>query len=412
MNAPAPADPLRVSIASGSSRPVDRLIPRASVVCASTSTKTQKTLCDLTAVPAEPWRALHARAIEPNAYFHPLWALPVARFARGRDGALALLAWDRAGHDRLTGLMPVRWARRALSLPIPMLVGWNGYASLAVPMLDRDQAVDAAGALLEAARKAGARALFLPGTAVEGTAFAALKTALAERGLTFDVLRSFRRAALDATQDGDATLRSALGAKKLKELRRQRHRLEDAGSISIEIATTPADVAAALERFLVLEQQGWKGLRGTGLGQHEGDTSFIREAATALAAEGRFEVISLTRNGSAIASGLVLRDQDRAYFFKIAMDESEARTSPGVQLTLDLTRHLCADAAINFADSSADGEHPMIDHVWRERIEIADVFTPLYPSDPVAAAIRSLLRARYAAIECFRAMRRFKEKLS
>ncbi len=88
----------------------------------------------------------------------------------------------------------------------------------------------------------------------------------------------------------------------------------------------------------------------------------------------------------------MLRDQDRAYFFKIAMDENEARTSPGVQLTLDLTRHLCGDATVRFADSSADGEHPMIDHIWRERIEIADVFIPLYPSDPIAAAIKALLR--------------------
>jgi CelD/BcsL family acetyltransferase involved in cellulose biosynthesis len=388
------------------------MTPKLSVVSASADTKTHATLCDLTAVPVAPWRALHARAIEPNAYFHPLWALPVARFARGRGDALALLAFDRADHDRLIGLMPVRWAKRALSLPVPMLVGWNGYASLAVPTLDRDHAVDAANALLDAARNAGARALFLPGTATDGMAFAAVKMALSERGLSFDAMRSFRRAALNATQDGDTTLRAALGAKKLKELRRQRHRLEDSGPISIDIATTPADVAAALDRFLSLEQKGWKGLRGTGLGQHEGDTAFIRDASAALAAEGRFEIISLMRNGTTIASGLVLRDQDRAYFFKIAMDESEARTSPGVQLTLDLTRHLCADAAITCADSSADGEHPMIDHVWRERIEIADVFIPLYPSDPIAAGIKTLIRARYAAIEGVRTVRRFKEKLS
>lgn len=412
MNAPAPADPLRVTVSSGTPRPADRMTPKLSIVAASTNTKTHTTLSDLAAIPLAPWRALHARAVEPNAYFHPLWALPVSRFARGRGDALALLAWDRNDADRLIGLMPVRWAKRALSLPVPMLVGWNGYASLAVPTLDRDNAVDAANALLDAARQAGAHALFLPGTATEGVAFAAMKMALSERGLSFDIMRSFRRAALDATEDADTTLRSALGAKKLKELRRQRHRLEDAGPIAIEIASTPADVAAALEHFLQIEQRGWKGLRGTGLGQHEGDTAFIREASAALAAEGRFEIVSLTRNGSVIASGLVLRDQDRAYFFKIAMDESEARTSPGVQLTLDLTRHLCADAAVRFADSSADGEHPMIDHVWRERIEIADVFIPLSPSDPVAAAIKALIRARYAAIECVRTIRRFKEKLS
>lgn len=411
MNAPAPVDPVRVSAPSGIAHAAARVTPRLSIVT-SAKPAMRVALSDLTAVPVAAWRALHKRAIQPNAYFNPLWALPVSRFARGRDGALALLAWDHADHDRLIGLLPVRWARRALSLPVPMLVGWNGYASLSIPTLDRDCAAEAAGALIDAARQAGARALFLPGMAIEGAAFTAIRHALSDHRLTFDVMRSFRRAALDATQDGDLTLRSALGAKKLKELRRQRNRLEDAGPIRIEIASTPDDVAKALDHFLALEQKGWKGLRGTGLGQHEGDTTFIREAATALAAEGLFEIISLTRNDTTIASGLVLRDQDCAYFFKIAMDESEARTSPGVQLTLDLTRHLCADAGVRFADSSADGEHPMIDHVWRERIEIADVFIPLYPSDPVAAAIKALVRARHAAIECVRTMRRFKEKLS
>ncbi len=411
MKSPASADSVRVSAPSGIAHAAARATPKPSVV-ASADLATRTTLSDLSAVPAAPWRALHARAIQPNAYFNPLWALPVSRFARDRGGALALLAWDRSERDRLIGLMPVRWARRALSLPVPLLVGWNGYASLAIPTLDRDHANEAAGALLDAARKAGARALFLPGMATEGAASTAIRHGVSERGLTFDVMRSFRRAALDATSDGDITLRSALGAKKLKELRRQRNRLEDTGPVRIDIASTPNDVAKALEDFLALEQTGWKGLRGTGLGQHEGDTAFIREASAALAAEGRFNIVSLTRNGSTIASGLVLRDQDCAYFFKIAMDESEARTSPGVQLTLDLTRHLCADPAIRFADSSADSEHPMIDHVWRERIEIADVFIPLYPSDPMAAAIKTLLRVRYAAIECVRTMRRFKEKLS
>jgi len=369
-------------------------------------------LMELTAVPAAPWRALHQRAIEPNAYYDPLWAVPVSRYARGRRDALALLASDHAEPGRLTGLMPVRWAKQALSLPVPMLVGWSGYAMLAIPPLDRDHATQAAHGLINAARNAGARALFLPGAAIEGEAFGALQDALSEQGLSFEVLRSFRRATLDATQQGDEALKSALGAKKLKELRRQRNRLEDEGPLTVEIAQTPEAVAKALEDFLWLEKQGWKGERGTGLGQDDGDTAFIRAAATALAAERRFEIIALTRNGATLASGLILRDQDRAYFFKIAMDEKAARTSPGVQLTLDLTRHLCADPTIRSADSSADGEHPMIDHVWRGRLAIADVFIPLYPRDPVAAASKQLLRARYAAIACVHAVRRYREKMS
>jgi hypothetical protein len=92
------------------------------------------------------------------------------------------------------------------------------------------------------------------------------------------------------------------------------------------------------------------------------------------------------------------------------MDEREARCSPGVQLTLDLTRHLCADPDIDFADSSTDIAHSMIEHIWRERIEIADVFIALKPGDPVAAGLRLLVQARYRALDLARTARRLVRK--
>lgn len=375
------------------------------------SSVTASSLTALASVPIAAWEALAARAIEPNACYLPSWALPVSRHARGRSDALALTAFDSTAPDRLTGLMPVRWASRALSLPVPLLVSWNAYAPFSVPLLDRDCAVEAAGALLDAAKAAGAHGLLLQTIATGGPAYAALHAALERRGLTPEIMRGFRRAGLDAHKNPDGVLREALSAKKLKELRRQRHRLEDTGTVAFGVASSPDRIGPALEAFLALEAKSWKGERGTALLQHPGDAAFIREAAPALAARGQFEIVSLTRNGETLASGLILRDAGRAFFFKIAMDESEARTSPGVQLTLDLTRHLCADPAIAFADSTADGEHPMIDHIWRERIEIADVFVPLSPRDPYAAAIRALVTARARAIDFIKAIRRIREKL-
>lgn len=368
-------------------------------------------LTPLTSVPVIAWEALAAGSIEPNACYLPSWALAAANHARGYGDALALAACDRAAPGRLTGLMPVRWSRRALSLPVPLLVSWNAYAPYSVPLLDHDCAVDAADALIEAAMAAGARAILFQTIATGGKAFAAILAALDRRGLAAQVLRSYPRAGLDANQDPDAVLRSAIGAKKLKELRRQRHRLEDAGPVTFQTASTPSRIGPALEAFLALEAKGWKGKRGTAMIRRAGDAAFIRNAAAALAARGQFEVVSLTRNGETLASGLILRDRGRAFFFKIAIDERCARTSPGVQLTLELTKQLCADPSITFADSCADRDHPMIDHVWRERIEIADVFVGLSPRDAGAAAIRALLAARYAAIEFVRAMRRTSENV-
>jgi CelD/BcsL family acetyltransferase involved in cellulose biosynthesis len=407
MSAPIHADQLHAP----ASTPV-RHRPRAHHVVITRATLVPAVLSALDSISIPAWDALAARAIEPNACYLPPWALAVAGHARGRGGALALAAFDRSAPDRLTGLMPVRWARHALSLPGPLLVSWNAYASYSVPLLDRDRAVDAAGAMIDAASAAGARAILLQTIATGGPAYAAIHTALEQRGLTAEILCWFRRAGLDARQAADTVLHDALSAKKLKELRRQRHRLEDKGAVSFEVTSTPDGIGSALERFLCLEAGGWKGERGTAMIQHPGEAAFIREAALALSARGQFEVVRLVRNGDTLAAGLILRYGGRAFFFKIAIDETEARTSPGVQLTLELTRHFCADPAVAFADSTADSENPMIDPIWRERIDMTDVFVPLAPRDPYAAAIRALLKARYRAVDAVRAVRRIREKLS
>jgi GNAT acetyltransferase-like protein len=95
----------------------------------------------------------------------------------------------------------------------------------------------------------------------------------------------------------------------------------------------------------------------------------------------------------------VLRHRDRAFFFKLGVDERFAKFSPGVQLTLELTRHLCADPAIRFADSTAAPDHPMINPIWRGRLAIGDVLIPLRRRDPVVTLIRAALALRHAIRE-------------
>jgi CelD/BcsL family acetyltransferase involved in cellulose biosynthesis len=211
-------------------------------------------------------------------------------------------------------------------------------------------------------------------------------------------------------------LRDALGAKKLKELRRQRNRLADLGPVEFAIARAPEEITPALETFLSLESRGWKGARGTALAQHDGDRCFIRDAVMALAVQGRAEIATLSHGGIPVACGLVLRHLRRAYFFKIAIDEAQARTSPGVQLTLDLTRHFCENTDIDDVDSTADADHPMIDHVWRGRQPLCDLFAPTRPNnfvtDILSGVITGRAFARSQGSRLIRAYRHLKEKRS
>ena len=357
----------------------------------------------LTEVASEAWSALAVRAIEPNGYYLPEWELAVNASAIGRTGTSALCAWsDASPAAPLVGLMPAIPMRQAYRIPLPALVSGHPYGTLCTPLIDRDQPEAAVASLLRAAREAGARALILRDVSLEGAAMKAITGVLTRDGLRPRLLQSHVRACLDATREPDALLHDALGAKKLKELRRQRNRLADHGAITFEVARSSDDVGSATEIFLALEASGWKGARRTALIQSAGDAAFIRRATRALAATGQCEIVTLRAGTTPIAAGVVLRHQDRAFYFKIGVDERFAKFSPGVQLTLELTKHLCADPAISSADSTASPDHPMINPIWRERLAIGDALIPLRPNDPVVSLIEVTLRARLSARELAR----------
>lgn len=355
-------------------------------------------LAPLDTIATERWRLLSNNAIEPNGFYLPEWELAVNASAQARTNVSALTATAdaTAGNDnpRLIGLLPAISAWRAYGLPLPALVSADPYGVLGTPLLDRERADEAASRLMSSAREAGAHALILRDIPLDGAAMAALTRALTSNGLKPRILQSHARACLDATRDADELLREALGPKKLKELRRQRNRLAEHGEVIFTIATMPSEIKRDLAIFLNLEASGWKAKRGTALAQDDGDTAFVRRAVYDAAARGNCEIVTLHAGDTAVASGIVLRHIDRAFYFKLGVDERFAKCSPGVQLTLELTRHLCADPSIAMADSNAIPGHPMIDPIWRSRLAIGDVLIPLYRRDPFLLAIRLGLTLR------------------
>jgi CelD/BcsL family acetyltransferase involved in cellulose biosynthesis len=363
---------------------------------------------------AAAWRELAARALSPNVFYTPDFALAAAPVF-GAD-VQVLLVWSEEAPRRLVGLFPLRRERRYGPWP-PLLVGWtHPYAPLGVPLVDCARAVAVLGAALDFLSGRDAPALLLPLVPARGAWAEALAAALAERDAGVARFGAHRRALLAPGERRDGYVRRALAPRKRKELARQARRLaEEQGAPTFAQATTPAAVAAALDAFMALEARGWKGRAGGAAAAREDVAAFVRRAVRDLAARGDAGVAELAAAGRPLASGVVLRSGDHAWFWKIAYDESAARFSPGVQLTLALTETLVADATLAQVDSCATAGHPMIEGVWCERLALADCLIDVGRRDAGGMGARAhaarfalvcrLEAARRAAVGAVRRMR-------
>ncbi len=354
---------------------------------------------------AGEWRELAERALEPNVFYEPSFALPAARVF-GRDAG-AMLVWSQTQPRRLLGFFPARIERRRYGFTLPVLVGLtHPYGPLGVPLVEREAAAPVIAAWLT--HLAGDAALpgflllpFLP----EDGAFATMLAMIVRRAQmpTADFNRR-RRALLAPSGERSLYLEQAIGARQQKELRRQWRRLSETGAVLFTAATEPPAVAVALSDFLALEAGGWKGRAGTATADRDDLHRFLRTAVGGLAAEDKVSINRILVDGRAIAVGIVLRSGRDAWFWKIAYDESFARFSPGVVLTVALSNELLEDAAIERADSCATENHPMIDRLWRERLPLCDRLVALRPQAPFAA-VRRLEALRSAAIAAAKRIR-------
>ena len=170
----------------------------------------------------------------------------------------------------------------------------------------------------------------------------------------------------------EAYFEESVSAKKRKELRRQRRRLAELGDLQVRRVEGGAGLGEWTEAFLDLERQGWKGGAGSALACSEDTAELFRAALRGAAERDRLERLDLTLDGVPIALLASFLTSPGAFSFKTAFDERYARFSPGVLLQRENLAML-ERPGIEWTDSCAAADHPMIDHLWRERRAIGRV---------------------------------------
>jgi CelD/BcsL family acetyltransferase involved in cellulose biosynthesis len=354
---------------------------------------------------AEAWRDLAAQAAEPNVFYEPAFALAAAP-AFGNDVVVGLV-WSGTAPRQLLGFFPVQIDRR-YGVPIPVLTGWtHPYAPLGTPLVRRELAEPVIAAWLgHLAANRNMPGVMLMRLLVEdgpvAQAFAAVLTQHQRTATAFD---RHERAMLAPGPEGATSAEAAISPKRRKELRRQRRRLEEIGAVRLT-RSVAGDISEALRDFLTLEASGWKGRAGTAAAQHQDQRQFLTQAVGELAAEGKATIHRLLVAERPVAAIIMLNSGNTCWCWKIAYDESFAQYSPGVLLSLAVTDTVLADPAIAFTDSCATSAHPMIDHLWRERLTISDqLFSLRSDADFIASLAVPLETLRRTALNAAKALR-------
>ncbi|MBB5698764.1 GNAT family N-acetyltransferase [Sphingomonas yantingensis] len=331
------------------------------------------TLAELDATHGVAWDDCTAHAAEPNP-FAERWFLAASARHLGDGGTVRAVAAFRG--EALVGLMPLGIEPRYYRIPLPTLTNWvHANAFLGMPLLRAGEEAAAMAAMLACLDRAPGLPPLLHLTAIveDGAAHRAL-AAIADRPVA-TVMRH-QRALLASDLSPAAYYEATVRKKKRKELKRLAARLAELGPVGTTRLTPRDDLDEWTAAFLSIEASGWKGREGSALGNDAAKRAFFAEALAGARDAGRLEMLRMAVGDRTIAMLVNFLCSPGSASFKIAYDEDYARFSPGVLIQIENYGILDAPG-IDWMDSCAAANHPMIDSLWAERRAIVRLTLPI-----------------------------------
>ena len=354
------------------------------------------------------WRDLCGRTVEDNVYYAPRYAKALLDSVARNEKVGFAVVWKEA---ELVALLP--FTRPRLAIPGVRAGGraWQTkYTFSCMPLLDRSQAPEAAGALLDVLASVSRAEWVLPAMNTQGEACRALAGALERRGLPWAFLGRFERAALEAGGTFDEHMKRHVSANRRKGLARTRRRLEELGRVEHRSHSSGEGLDRAVAAFLAIEAAGWKGKRGTALACRADTRRFAMEAFGGGAGDSICRADVLTLDDAPIAVSLVVLAGDTGFAVKGCYDETYRAYSPGLLLEAELVRSFLSEEWARRLDSCTSGAH-VLDGLWPGRIEVTDLvfslarhgaelrLSGLRRSDGIRRSVRAKTKATAHAVQ-------------
>lgn len=317
------------------------------------------------------WNDLADHAVEPNPFYES-WMLLHAWQTFGQADDLQLALVLRSGvrpqdPAELCGLIPL-WRRKHDQLRRPIFALWqNDYVCNCTPLLRAGVATETWRTFCQWLSTQRLPLLELPLVTADGPFQHALLEVANERHTPLFAAYQYSRALLRPAASADTYCSLTMSCHNRQELRRQRRRLGERGTLEVRLYQPGEDVSPWIDEFLRLEAAGWKGLAGTAFAAAEADARYLREIIRAAARQHKVSLLGLFLDGRAIALKLNFLSGSGGFTFKIAFDEEFKKFSPGVLLELENIGWFHEQQQVEWMDSCARPDHFMIGRLWKDR---------------------------------------------
>ncbi|MDE2445501.1 MAG: GNAT family N-acetyltransferase, partial [Alphaproteobacteria bacterium] len=237
------------------------------------------------------WAHLSAHATEPAGYNAPELILPLMQHLQG-----ATLRAVRHGPDLLLAVPLAESKLYTKSWPTSLTAS-------GLPHVSAELAESAVQCFLAGQSKP----ILLKAIPEEASFLKALK----KQSAHFQIIESWKRAALQPSGTYEDWLQNNFDHKRRKEFKRLRNRLAEQGDLKLAVLNPPDDAQPYIDDLLALEAAGWKGTKGTAIAAHKGNTQALLESLNALHKNGKLRFWTLKLNGKPIASLFAIVEGDQ-----------------------------------------------------------------------------------------------------
>ena len=315
---------------------------------------------------ADAFAALSQRAADGNPHMSPASVSAATATLRKAEAVVVLAAHAK---NVLVGIWVLHitrdlWTAGQAVLEAPLVPVFDISSA---PVLDAARKDEVLAAMLTAI--AGSpdlpKLLRLPLLPAEGATFAAFERTASQRQCQISTHELWIRPVMQARDEaGEVALARCLGSNRKKRMT-QRRAFAKLGELSFQRARG-RHAEAAFERFLVMEDAGWKGAAGTSLLLSSKACDYHRAFVKALAASDMVVIDALLLSGEPVAMGLLIEAAGTVHYLKTTYDEQHARHSPGRILAMDMLPHVVDAPGFRFFDSgTGSAVNPDI-HIWSD----------------------------------------------